>query len=248
MRALHRRVLWTLLLAAAAAPALSAETTRVSIFGASIAIPGPPGLAALINKDSHYYRFGARMQSAGKNQLFAYYLPAADAAIADLDQLPSPVQWGMAYGVGPMMNRVLTVEQFQAQVLPDVEREVSKAAGDAQMRRKLGEETDANVVQLGRELKVDAGRLRMGEITPLGTFTRSESFATFGAATRVRVERGDGVAEAPVITVIGFIVAKERMFCIALYRLYRDDKDVEAVRRDAASWAEAIVQANATKP
>jgi hypothetical protein len=128
-----------------------------------------------------------------------------------------------------------------------VDRDVYKAANDPGTRRKLGESTDASVQQLGHDLNLDTGRLRMGEITPLGTFTKRDNFATFGAATRIRVERGNRVDEAPVITVIGFIVAKERMFCIAVYRLYRDDKDVEAARRDAAAWADAITEANSAR-
>jgi hypothetical protein len=233
---------------AVAAHALPGEVTTAHIHGAALSIPNPPGLVPLINKDSHYYRFGARLQEVGKNQLLAYFLPPADAAVADIDQLPSPAQWGIAYGVGPMMNRTLTVEQFQAQVLPDVEREVNKVANDPELRRKVGEGTDASVVQLGKEFKLEAGRLRMGEVTPLGGFTRRDNFAIFGAATRIRVERGASVTEAPVVTMIGFIVVKERMFCIAVYRMYRDQKDVELASRDAAAWADAITQANASKP
>jgi hypothetical protein len=243
------RLLLALLFAlATAAPALCAETTQASIHGASIAIPNAPGLVPLINKESHYYRFGAQMQASGKNQLLAYFLPPSDAAIADIDQLPSPTQWCIAYGVGPMMNRPLTAEQFRTQMLPAMERELTKAAGDGQMRRKLGEGADASMAQLGKELKVEPGRLRVGVITPLGMFDKRDNYATFGSMTRVRVERGDAVAEQPVVTVIGFIVVKDRMFCIAVYRLYRSEKDVEAARRDASDWAEAITQANAARP
>ncbi|HEY2628724.1 MAG TPA: hypothetical protein VGI57_06320 [Usitatibacter sp.] len=245
---MQRGLLILALYAATAVFALPTELSQARIYGATIAIPAPAGLVPLINKESHYYRFGARLQAAGKNTLFAYFLPAADAAIADIDQLPSPGQWGIAYGLGPTMNRAVTVEQLQAEVIPEVERDLAKTANDPEMRRRLGEGTDAGLAQLGKDLKVDAGHLRMGEITPLGTFTRRDNFATFGAATRVRVERSGNVAEAPVVTVIGFVVVKERLFCIAIYRLYRDEKDVELARRAAAEWGDAITEANATKP
>ncbi|HEY2628166.1 MAG TPA: hypothetical protein VGI57_03530 [Usitatibacter sp.] len=245
---MQRLFLLLALCAATSAFALQPELTQAHIYGATIAIPSPAGLVPLINKDSHYYRFGASLQAAGKNQLLAYFLPAADAAIADIDQLPSPAQWGIAYGLGPTMNRAVTVQQLQAEVIPEVERDLSKAANDPAMRRKLGEGTDAGLAQLGKDLKLDPGHLRMGEITSLGTFTRGDNFATFGAATRIRVEHGVDVSEAPVVTVIGFIVVKDRMFCIAVYRLYRDEKDVELAKRDAAAWSEAITKANAAKP
>ncbi|HUL55968.1 MAG TPA: hypothetical protein VLT60_03165 [Usitatibacter sp.] len=224
------------------------EPTRIRIYGAAIEVPDPPGLVPLINKDSHYYRFGARLQAQNRNQLFGYFLPPAEAAVADIDQLPTPSHWGIAYGVGPMLNRTVTVEQFQKEVVPDVQRSVVAAANDPALRRKLGEGTDASVAMLGRELAVDAGKLRMGEITPLGAFDKGERYATFGAATRIRVERGAEVMEAPVITVIGFIVVKERLFCIAVYRMYREEKDIEQARRDADAWAQAIVRANPSGP
>jgi hypothetical protein len=44
--------------------------------------------------------------------------------------------------------------------------------------------------------------------------------------------------------VIAFIVVKDRLFCTAVYRLYRDQRDVDAVRRDATEWADAITRAN----
>ena len=247
-----RRLLATLVVLgpalALAAQAAAPETTRIQIYGATLEIPEPQGLVPLVNKDSHYYRFGARLQAQNRNRLFAYFLPPAEAAIADIDQLPSPITWGIVYGVGPMMDRALTVEQFQKEVIPDVERSVNAAASDPEVRKRLGEGTDASVAQLGRELKVDAGRLRMGEITPLGTFSKHDEYATFGAATRIRIERGSEVMEAPVVTVIGFIVARQRMLCIAVYRLYRDEKDIQLARREADAWADAIVKANAARP
>ena len=235
-------------LAAATCAFAAPESTKIHIHGAEFVIPDAPGLVPLINHDSHYYRFGARLQAQNKNLLFGYFLPAADAAVADIDQLPTPDHWAIVYGVGPMLDRALTVEQFQKDVVPGVESSVTAAAKDPEVRRKMGEGTDASVAQLGREMKVDAGKLRMGEITPLGTFSKHDDYATFGAATRIRVERGAEVMEAPVITVIGFIVAKDRMFCIAVYRLYRGEKDIGLARDDADAWASAIVKANGARP
>jgi hypothetical protein len=224
------------------------ETTKVRIYGQAIEIPDPPGLVALINHDSHYYRFGERLQAANKNQLLASFLPAKEAAIADIDQLPSPFYWGIVYALGPAMNRSMTVEQFQREILPEIERNITTAATDPELRRKLGAGTDASVAQLGRELKLETGKLRMGEVTPLGIFAKSGDYATFGTATRVQVERDGRVVEAPVLTVIGFMVAKERLFCFAVYRLYRDDKDVEQAKRDSTAWAESIAGANLSAP
>jgi hypothetical protein len=138
----------------------------------------------------------------------------------------------------------MTPAEFQAEVLPEIERNINAAVTDPELRRKIGEGTDASVAQLGRELKVESGKLRMGDVTPLGLFTKSASYASFGTATRIRVEKGGQVMEAPVITVIGFMVAKDRLFCVALYRLYRDDKDVESAKRDSTAWIEAIARAN----
>jgi hypothetical protein len=243
------RLLVAIFLATATATvALPAETTKVRIYGHVIDIPDPPGLVPLINKDSHYYRFGARLQAANRNQLLASFLPAEEAAIADIDQLPSPGYWGIVYGVGPALNRSMTAAQFQAEVLPEIERSISKASTDPELRRKIGEGTDASVAQLGRELKIETGKLRMGEVTPLGMFAETGNYATFGTATRIRVERDRQVVEAPIITVIGFMVAKERLFCIAVYRLYREDRDIELARRDSAAWAEAITKANSAPP
>ena len=244
-----RRLLLTLaLLAATAAFAVVPETTKVRIYGQVLEIPDPPGLVPLINKDSHYYRFGARLQAANRNQLLASFLPADEAAIADIDQLPSPIYWGIAYGVAPALNRAMTVAQFQSEVLPEIERNINAASTDPELRRKIGEGTDTSVAQLGRELKIETGKLRMGEVTPLGMFAKADNYAAFGTATRIRVERGGQVMEVPIITVIGFIVARDRLFCIAIYRLFRDDKDVELARRDSAAWIEAISKANPPAP
>jgi hypothetical protein len=226
----------------AAAPA---ETTKVRVYNQDIDIPGPAGLVPLINKDSNYYRFGARLQAANKNQLLASFLPPQEAAIADIGQLPSPIYWGIVYAVGPAMNRAMNVAQFQTEVLPEIERSISAAATDPELRRKIGEGTDASVAQLGREMKIESGKLRMGEVTPLGIFAKSASYATFGTATRIQVERNGQVMEAPIITVIGFMVARERLFCVAVYRVYREDKDVETAKRDSTAWVEAIARANA---
>ncbi len=233
-----------LVVAAISLAAPAAETTKVRVYGHEIDIPNPPGLVPLINRDSIYYRFGARLQAANKNQLLASFLPPEEAAIADIGQLPSPLYWSIVYAVAPAMNRSMTVAEFQAEVLPEIERNINSAVTDPELRRKIGEGTDASVAQLGRELKVESGKLRMGEVTPLGIFAKGPSYATFATATRIQVERSGHVMEAPVITVIGFMVAKERLFCIAVYRIYRDDKDVESAKRDSTAWIEAIAKAN----
>ncbi|HLX22880.1 MAG TPA: hypothetical protein VKR38_05990 [Usitatibacter sp.] len=244
---MKRRLAFFLALLLAAATSLAAqpeETTKVRVYGQVIDIPNPPGLVPLINRDSLYFRFGARLQAASKNQLLASFLPPDEAAIADMGQLPSPVYWSIVYGVAPALNRSMTVAQFQAEVLPEIERSIDAAVTNPELRRRIGEGTDASVAQLGRELKVESGKLRMGEVTPLGIFTKSASYATFGTATRIQVEKGGHVMEAPIITVIGFMVAKERLFCIAVYRIYRDEKDVESAKRDSTAWIEAIARAN----
>src|SRR5262249_42070690 len=148
------------------------------------------------------------------------------------------------YGVAPAMNRSMTAGQFQTEVLPEIERDIAAAATDPDLRRRIGEGTDASVAQLGRELKVESGKVRMGGVTPRGMFAKSATYATFGTATRIQVERNGQVMEAPVLTVIGFMIARQRLFCIAVYRLYRDDKDVEAAKRDSTAWVEAIARAN----
>jgi len=233
------------LLAIAPARAAPPEFATIRVNGTDITIPSPPGLVPLINKQSHYYRFGARMQEANRNSLLAYFLPAKEAAIADIDQLPSPTQWGIVYGVEAMMNRAVSVEQLRGEILPSVEREISATVKDPALRKRIGEGTDANMEQLGRELKLDAGKLRMGEISPLGAFAKGDNYATYGAATRIRVEYGGKTTEAPVIAVIAFVVVKERLFCFAVYRAYGEEKDIVAARRDATIWAETITRANA---
>jgi hypothetical protein len=226
--------------------AVPAETTNVQIFGTTISLPDPPGLVPLINKDSHYYKFGERLQAANHNVLLADFLPAKEAAIADIDQLPSPTYWAIAYGLGSMMSRSVTAAQFKDQILPEMEKAVATAARDPELLKRLGEGTDSSVAQLGKDMKIEPGRLRMGEIEPLGIFTKRDNYAIYGAATRIRIERADTVLEAPVVTVIGFLSVKERLFCIALYSLYRDEKDLDKAKQDSAAWAEAITRANVT--
>jgi hypothetical protein len=95
---------------------------------------------------------------------------------------------------------------------------------------------------------VEPGKLRIGKMKPLGRFARTASYANFGMATLLRIEKGSKALEIPIVAVIGFVDAKERLFCIAVYRQLRDEKDVELAKGDAAAWADAIIAANRPAP
>jgi hypothetical protein len=227
-----------------AAPAADAGTTTVHVSGAAIGIPNPPGLKALRNQSSPYYRFGAALQSNNKNELLASFLPAKEAGMADADELPTANHWAIVYALGPIRGRAFTEAQFQ-ELVPQIEAAMGKIVRSPELQKKLGEAADESTAQLGRDLHVETGKLRLGVITPYGVYDRNPKYVTFGAATRLRVEpRAGATEEWPIVMVLAYVVVQERLFCFGVYRRLFGSNEVEATRADAKAWAEAIARAN----
>jgi len=222
-----------------------AGTSAVRVSGATLSIPDAPGLVAVKNIDSPYYRFMSGLQTNAGNELLADYLPSQDAKAVDAGRMPSPARWAIVYSMGALAGRTVTQREFEREFVPSVEESLRKALRDPQFQRRLDEGADKGLEQLGKDYNVQVGRLRVGQLQPFGIYARKPNYLTYGAGTRVHVESPDGKAtDAPLVMALGFVLAKQRLFCIAVYRVYHDPKDAEMTRSDAADWAEAILRAN----
>jgi len=222
-----------------------AESSVMDVSGARIVVPEPPGLVRLVNSESPYYRFVATSQARMGSELLAVYLPAADAASADMGEVPAPRHWALAYAIGPLKGKAVSREVFHDQILPPLEASIAKAMANLDLQKKIDDAANKGVVDLAKDLHLAPGKLRLGEMQPLGIDRNEDTYVTYAAAARVRVEPPSGPAvELPLVMSTGFVLARDRLFSIAVYSQFRDERDVEVVKKDSASWAEAITRAN----
>jgi len=239
----HAAILAATVSLAAFSAAPPASTLKID--GTPVAIPDPSGLSPLRDRSSAYFRFMSTMQANAGNELLADYLPPKEAKIADEGRIPEPRHWAIVYSLGSLKGRAVTPAEFQAQLVPSIEEAMRKEMKDPALQKKLDEGADKGVRQLAKDSRAEPGQLRIGQLQPLGIYDRKPRYLTYGAAARVRAQSPGGKAfEQSLTMAIGFMVIKDRLFGMAVYREYHSRKDIDAIRSEAAAWAEAITRAN----
>jgi hypothetical protein len=221
-----------------AQPGASSSAT-VQIGARNIRIPVPPGFVETSRRSQELWT-AALAFNAGDARIIAHFVTEKD--LADFEAGKDVVVGNFLLVQTPKRAEGITATQAQFDTL-----RAGTVALQADLGRKLEPRLAAELDRVTKAISSNQAadiKLRLGEIVPVSIERNEARVMIYTILSQAEITQGTSKTAQPMIAGTAYCFVSGKVVMLAAHRQFRTPRDLQAMRTQIGSWADAVLAAN----